>query len=233
MRHLYAIVLACMLAMRSYAQVGDPRCEVSLGVTGGMTMNSVSFSPSVPQTLKMSSMFGFVVRYNSEKYFSSLCGLQMEINYLNLGWKQDFSETSTPQYRYSRDIHYISVPIMARMAWGKERKGLMGYILAGPQLGYAFDESETMSDELRNTDTQLSTARRAQYGKAMEQRFDYGITAGGGIELNMSRAGHITLQVRYYLGLADIFNNGKADYFGRSANGTISVSLSYLFDVLR
>ena len=47
------------------------------------------------------------------------------------------------------------------------------------------------------------------------------------------KAGHFLLEGRYYYGLSDIFGNGKSDVFGRSANGTIIIKASYLFDIIR
>ena len=55
----------------------------------------------------------------------------MEVNYANLGW-EEVIETSSDTY--SRDMHYIQVPILARMGWGYEEKGAMFYVVAGPQL---------------------------------------------------------------------------------------------------
>lgn len=233
MKRLLPILILCLMAAHAEAQVGEPRRDVAVGVTVGMTMNTVSFDPAVAQTMKMSPMFGVAVRYNCEKYFSALCGVQAEVNVLNLGWKEDFAESANPRYYYSRSMKYISVPLMARMAWGREKKGLMGFLLAGPQIGFCLSEKETVCAELQTVNSSLTTARSSQYGKAAENKFDYGICAGAGVEINTRRIGHFTLDARYYLGLADIFNNGKADYFGRSANTTISVKFTYFFDVLK
>ena len=57
-------------------------------------------------------------------------------------------------------------------------------------------------------------------------------TTALGVELN-SRIGHFMLEGRYYYGLSDIYNNSKTDIFARSNNGTITVKLTYLFDVVK
>ena len=66
---------------------------------------------------------------------------------------------------------------------------------------------------------------------AIEKKFQYGITGGAGVEFSHPKVGHFALEGRYYFGLSDIFNNGKKDIFGRSANSTITVKLSYFIDV--
>ena len=70
-----------------------------------------------------------------------------------------------------------------------------------------------------------------QYDLPIENKFEYGITGGLGMEVNTKRAGHFMLEGRYYFGLSNIFHDGKADTFGRSANGAIVAKVSYLFDV--
>ena len=63
-------------------------------------------------------------------------------------------------------------------------------------------------------------------------RSDYGICGGGGIDWS-TKVGHFVLEGRYYYGLGDIFKNTKKDYFGRSGNSSITVKLSYLFDIIK
>ena len=73
----------------------------------------------------------------------------------------------------------------------------------------------------------------AQYTMAVENNFDFGITAGLGMEMSMKRAGHILLEARYYYGLGNIYHDTKADYFARSNHNSIVFKMSYLFDIVR
>ena len=73
----------------------------------------------------------------------------------------------------------------------------------------------------------------AQNSLAVENKFDYGIAAGAGVEFSMRRVGHFMLEGRYYYGLGNIFKNSKSDYFGKSNFGQIVVKASYLFDIVR
>ena len=70
------------------------------------------------------------------------------------------------------------------------------------------------------------SATQAIYGKQIDNKFDYGIAGGAGIELK-TKAGNFFVEGRYYYGLADIFNNSKLDDFGRSANQTITARIGY------
>lgn len=233
MKRRTAFILSCLLGCPAMlqAQVGDARRDLAIGFNAGATLNTISFTPSIKQAMKSEFTGGLTLRYTCEKYFKSLCAIQMEVNYANLGW-EEIIETSSDTY--SRDMHYIQVPILARMGWGYEEKGALFYVVAGPQLGYCIADKEhrggAFSEETLNKRPNKVTQ---QYGKAIDRPFDYGITAGLGLEVNTRKAGHFMLEGRYYFALSDIYNNGKRDPFSRSANGTIVAKITYLFDILK
>lgn len=108
----------------------------------------------------------------------------------------------------------------------------MGYFLAGPQVGYCLGEKSQQSnftlDAEGNPDR--PNGMFEQYHMNVEKKFEYGITAGLGVELS-TIAGRILLEGRYYYGLSDIFKNSKKDVFGRSNNNTIVAKITYLFDL--
>ena len=109
----------------------------------------------------------------------------------------------------------------------------MGYFIAGPQIGYLVGERSHKSDTWTlNAEGRPDRPNglAAQYDMSADHKFDYGIAAGLGIELN-SKAGHFMLEGRYYYGLSDIWKNDKRHVFSRSNNGTIAIKLSYLFDL--
>ncbi len=67
----------------------------------------------------------------------------------------------------------------------------------------------------------------------IENKFDYGIAGGAGIEFSNPHIGHFLLEGRYYYGLGNIYGNSKRDYFGKSNFGNIVIKLTYLFDVIK
>lgn len=224
----WAVLLLSCLSAR--AQVGEHRTDFAIGVNAGYTMNQVTFEPGIKQSWKGAPTLGFTMRYTCEKYFKSLCAVQMEVNYANLGWKEVI-ETSSDTYE--RDVHYIQVPFLARMGWGYERKGAMFYCVAGPQLGFCIGDNDRRGGVFDETTLLLRPNRvYQQYDMPVKNKFDYGITAGLGMEVN-SRIGHFMLEGRYYYALGDMYGNGKKDVFGRSANGTIVAKFTYLIDVVR
>lgn len=211
------------------AQVGQRRTDFSIGATGGYTMNRRNFQPKIKQANLGFPMVGFAARYICEKYFTCIAGIQAEVNYNNLGWKEVIEDGSGNTY--SRDIHYIEVPILMQMGWGRELRGFKFVFMAGPQFGFCLGTAEHYGGDPWDTSHRPQNVTH-QYGKDLDNTFDYGIAAGLGVEFS-SAIGHFILEGRYYYGLGDAFDNSKKGYFGRSANQTIAAKLTYLFDIVK
>ena len=247
MKRLYFLFLISHFSfLISHAQVGEYRTDLALGVNAGYMISSVSFVPEVPQN-KMGGMTGgLTVRYTCEKYFKSICAIVAEVNIAQTGWKENImdidnqpvyyldDETRTNPLSYERKITYLQVPLMARLGWGRERKGLQFFIQAGPQMGFFMSES-TKSNVIKGKDTQTERSSKVveQESMAVERKFDYGIALGGGIEFSQPKVGHFIVEGRYYYGLGDIFKNSKSDYFSRSNFGQIVIKATYLFDIIK
>lgn len=234
---LRIVVLSLLLVVMgtpAFAQVGEARRTLALGVSGGLSLNSIGFDPTIKQNRKKGPTFGLVARYTCEKYFSTYCALQVELNYSEMGWDEHVLNSSSQELpdTYVRTQKYLHLPILARLAWGKEERGVMGYFLAGPQIGYCIGESSKQSVFTLNAEGNPDRPNDmyAQYAMPIEKKFDYGITGGIGLEVH-TKIGHFLLEGRYYYGLSDIYGNSKKDTFGRSNNSTIIAKISYLIDV--
>lgn len=228
-----------------YSQIGEFRSDLSLGVNGGYVMSSVGFNPEIPQKMHVGITGGLTVRYSCEKYFKSICALVGEVNFTQMGWKEDIltaddmpvinKVTGLPE-EFQRELTYVQIPIFARLGWGRERKGFQFFFQVGPQVGFFLNDKITSNfnyDE-RNTSDRVGVQRDAtQDTLAIKNKFDYGISGGLGLEFSHPKVGHFLLEGRYYYGLGDIYGNSKRDYFGRSNNSAIVVKLTYLFDIMK
>lgn len=241
LKHL--LIVLCMLPMFASAQVGDYRNDFSVGFNGGYVLSNVGFVRKISQGMHGGFTGGLSMRYVSEKYFNSICSIVAEVNYAQIGWKENIldkndnpviNEVTGEAERYSRTINYIQVPVFARMAWGREQKGFQFFIQAGPQFGFYLNENTETNFTLEN----YNSADRVnptieQYSMPVEHKFDYGIAAGGGVECCVPHAGHLMLEGRYYFGLGNIYGDSKRDFFQKSNLGNIVIKMTYLFDVFR
>jgi hypothetical protein len=234
-KHSLLFILLALSATFAHAQIGDYRNDLCIGVSAGVTMNKMGFDPIVSQQYHTTPTVGLTLRYTSEKFLTAYCALQVELNYARLGWTEDVLDRNSQPLpdTFKRNLDYLQLPFLARLAWGKEHRGMMFYFLVGPQIGYCIAESSE-----RSAQWTLNAAGNpdrpndlyAQYTLPVKHKFDYGITGGVGVELN-TKLGHFLLEGRYYYGLSDVFGNAKKDVFSRSNHGAIVAKLSYLFDV--
>ena len=230
MKKLILSALACLLALPIMAQLGEERQNLAVGVNLGMNMTKVDFNPRIKQKSLNGMALGITARYMCEKYFNMMCGIQAEINYTQRGWKEDIDDGS--DNTYSRTMNYIEVPLLAHLAFGKDAldSGMRFFLNMGPQIGFFLSEKENMSD---NWDTSARpNGITQQYGKMVENKFDYGILGGAGLEMSTG-IGHFLLEGRYYYGLADFWGSTKKDEFSRSGHSYMGVRLTYLFDITK
>lgn len=243
MKKLLAIVLFTLLPLAITAQVGDHRSDFSIGVNGGYALSNVGFTPKVNQSMHGGMVGGLSMRYICEKYFSTICSVLAEVNYAQVGWKEQILDvydqpvinaTTGLEEQYSRTLNYIQVPIFAHLAWGKEQKGLQFFFQAGPQIGLYLSDKITKNFEIdeRNSQDRVNNVV-AQDTMAVENKVDYGIAAGVGLEYSHPKFGHLLLEARYYYGLGNIYKDSKRDYFGKSNLSNIVVKVTYLFDLVR
>ena len=225
------IVAGLMLAagvLPVSAQLQEQRRNFALGVNGGVNLNSVSFQPTIKQNTMIGPAMGITARYISEKYFKMICGVQMEVNYSQRGWSEKIEDGTDNTYK--RAMNYIEIPLLAHLAFGKdEGHGARFIVNLGPQVGFLLSEKETKGGNWDPSDRYVSNST---YGKMAENKFDYGLVGGMGVELRTG-IGNFVLEGRYYFGLSDFYGNSKSDPYSRSAHSYIGGRLTYLFDISR
>ncbi len=238
---LLLLLLLMTMTLSAKAQVGDYRNVIALGVNGGYMLTSVGFAPKVKQGMLGGASAGITFRYTSEKYFTAICSLVAELNFAQMGWKEniiDINHQRVINYEssiaevYQRRLSYLQLPVMAHLAWGREEKGVNFFIEIGPQFGYCLGEKTTTNfcPETMNVADRANQIT-AQYDMPIEKAFDYGIVGGLGIEYSHPSVGHFRLEGRYYYGLGNIYGASKKDYFSKSNLSAIEIRLAYLVDV--
>lgn len=228
MKRQAIIVAACLSVLSAlplHAQLQDERSNFAVGVNGGVNLSSVSFQPSVEEGYLIGPAFGVTARYVSEKYIKMICGIQVEVNYSQRGWKEVMEEGF--EGSYLRKMNYVEIPLLAHLAFGKDHgNGVRIVFNLGPQMGFMLSENEQITG---NPAAQTNRAT-SQYGKMAEASFDYGLIGGGGLEIRTG-IGNFILEGRYYYGLSDFYHSTKKDPFSRSAHSYIAGKLTYLFDI--
>lgn len=222
MRQLTLIITA-FLALLATAQT-HYEGTIAVGGKGGASLSRVNFNPSVEQTMLPGMTAGVMFRYVEEKNF----GLIAELNLTQRGWKENFEESD---YRYSHRFSYLELPIMTHIFFGNQR--VKGFFNLGPELNVMLGNginSNFSYEEADGLDYFIDDTRHIeQMTMKVNNRFDYGICGGAGMEINLNPKHSLLLEGRFYYGLTDVFPNHKTDIFSSSNSMSITVTLGYFY----
>lgn len=224
------VALALLLPVTVMAQ-REYSPNFSIGGKAGATLSRMAFSPEVHQKFTQGLTMGIACRYTEEKIF----GLIGEINVTQRGWAEDFAKDEAPEFRYSRTLTYVSIPVMTHIYFGSQK--VRGFFNLGPEVGFLLGSSIDANFDYNNYQDvpnfpKPETFRtNEQLAMAVDRKFDYGIVGGAGMELVIKRRHSIMLEGRYYFGLGNIFKDSKRDFFAASRNNSIEISLKYMIRV--
>lgn len=218
-------ILALAVALTTLAANAESHYSphISVGARAGMSMSRMSFSPSVPQSWQNGMVMGITARYAEEKIF----GIIGELNFEQRGWKETFEDN--PGLEYNRRLTYISLPVMTHIYFGPRR--FKFFFNAGPQIGYMISSGINSNFDYNNPAAEgiASTRRVNQMHMDIKNKFDYGITAGLGMEWWATPRNSFVVEGRFYYGLGNIFPSSKADEFSASRSMTLQITAAYNF----
>ncbi len=197
---------------------------IAVGGKAGATFSKVNFNPSVQQSMLPGVTAGLMFRYIEEKNF----GLIAELNMTQRGWKEAYDDAD---YNFNHRFTYLELPIMTHIFFGNQR--VKGFFNLGPELNVMLGDGITSNfdyQQAASTDYFITNARHIeQMTMKINNRLDYGICGGAGMEINMNSKHSLLLEGRFYYGLTDVFSSHKTDVFSSSNSMTVMVTLGYFY----
>ncbi len=209
----------CVLAQDHYAG------NISVGGKAGGVMARTQFSPSVPQSFLPGFMVGVTARYIEEKHF----GIIAELNLEQRGWKEKFDDVDLS---FQRRLTYIHLPILSHIYFGSNK--FRGFFNAGPEAAFLISDNITSNFDYANATTLdefPDNHDSEQYTLDVKNKFDYGISAGFGMEMIWRNKSSFNLEARFYYGLRDVFSNHKKDPFAASSGMALMLTLGYHYRI--
>lgn len=223
-----SLLLALALAATLFTASAQTHYEgnIAVGAKGGVTMSRLKFSPSVPQTMLPGFMAGVTFRYIEEKHF----GVIAELNLEQRGWKEKFDGLN---YAYQRRLTYLQLPMLTHIFFGNNK--VRGFFNAGPEIGLLIGTGTKANFDYANVELiegfPAENRETDQYKLDVKNKFDYGISAGLGLEVIGRNKHSFTLEGRFYYGLRDVFSNHSTDPFSSSSSMSIMVTLGYYYRI--
>lgn len=216
-------VLAAILFPFTASAQQHYKAHIWVGARGAYSMSRADFSPSIKQKWNSGSAGALTFRYSEEKIF----GLVAEIGWTRRGWAENFDPAPLS---YSRSATYVTIPVFTHISFGSAR--VKGFVNLGPSVSFLAGSSTKSNFDYRNpaaTPEFPKNRRTEQFTAEISNKFDYGISAGAGMEFRISPRNAVAVEARYYFGLGNMFPSSKADTFGASRNTNIEVGAAYLF----
>ena len=209
-KSIFTALIILIIVPVVLSQSNDFKPYSSFGVKQGINYSSVLFVPGVKQGITLGYWGGLAYKYQNERLF----GLQIELNYIQKGWKEEFEDTEN---QYSRKLNYVELPFITHVLLGKRK--LKYYINLGTAFAYMFSENEEKSllDE---------TNEREYYDKVVENEIEFTGIAGLGIVYD-SGIGDIQAGFRYIFSFTDIFDITDDTYYYQSQSSVIGFSVTY------
>lgn len=222
-KYLIALICAVFAAFASIAET-HYKPHISIGAKGGASLSEIDFSPSLKQMWNSGTTGAVTFRYTEEKLF----GLIAELGWVQRGWREDYEGAPL---LYRRTLNYVNLPVLTHIYFGSRR--FKGFVNLGPQVSFLLSDN-IVSDfdyhnPLDNPDFPKKNRMTEQMVTPVNNRFDYGICGGVGMEFYVSPRNSILVEGRYYFGLGNIFPATKADTFGASRPMSIEITLGYFF----
>ena len=223
MKRLAVILTTALLAIAATAQT-HYKGTIAVGGKAGASFSKVNFNPSVQQTIEPGVTAGVSFRYIEEKNF----GLIAELNMTQRGWKETYDDID---YKYSRKFTYLELPIMTHIYFGNQR--VKGFFNLGPELNVMLGNSIKSNfayQEAASLDYFIEDSRHIeQLTMEINNKLDYGICVGAGMEVGLNSKHSLLLEGRFYYGLTDVFPNHKTDIFAGSNSMSVTVTLGYFY----
>lgn len=198
--------------------------HVHVGAHGGASLSTVSFFPSVKDKMLQGCQFGVAFRFAEERHV----GLMAELNLEERGWAEDLS--GTPLEYYHRTT-YVELPVLTHIFFGS--RVVKFFFNLGPEIGYMIADKVHSNFDYMHPEKVAGFPQDHRHLEQMKleitNRFDYGITAGAGVEFVIRKRHSLMLEGRYYYGLGNIFPSAKKDYFSSSRGSSILITLGYMF----
>ena len=226
--HILRIAAAiAVIAASCLTAVGQAHynSKFSIGGHAGITLSRMAFQPDTKQSMLMGNMFGVQLKYWEARHF----GLIIELNYEQRGGKENFEGAP---FEFDRRLDYIQLPLLTHIFFSN--KHISGFVNLGPEFGYMIGTSCTANfdpHDLANTPDFPPNRQTEQLTLEPSRKFDYGISAGAGIEFIIKRRHRISLEGRYYFGIGNIFPDDRRDTFSASRGSSVLVMLGYSFRV--
>ena len=207
--------------------------QVSIGLSAGSTLSSVSVDLRDLSTFKIKPKFGYNFNFIADINLNSNLALTTGLSFTQKGFKHTLYTEYTPfkSAEMTSDINYLEIPIYIKIHTSLTNVNF--FYSVGPYFSYGLDGKVSTNifepvDSSYTVDIKWSNKFSNEnnlpntYGYTKIKRFDFGIGNMVGVKYKQL---FLTLDYRYS------FNNIMWEYYldEKMSNSTLSLSAGYMF----
>ncbi|WP_338790583.1 porin family protein [Bernardetia sp. MNP-M8] len=207
-KFFFALLLVATISFStsfsSYAQT-----TTSLGIKGGVNIANFRGEDVKDFDSRTAFNLGLVLNYS----VAESVGLSLEADYASMGAKYDGSLLGVPTGEYTTKLDYLRTTLLFNYYMGSSEMNIRPELFAGPYLGFLLGANNKVED--------------GDYNDVKDgyKGTDFGAAFGAGLHLKVGEKMWLVPDVRYNLGLSNVFDNDNVT--GR--NGVLSVNLGLTF----
>lgn len=199
---------------------------ISFGPVIGFDHSGVS-NGTIKDAVNVKSLFnptfnaGFSLIYARDAHW----GFGGEILFSKEGFKKDITNKRFNEgYTETNSVGYIRVPLRAYYFFGKYKQRIRPKVYLGPSIGFKIMDDHKMKAINNFPQAAADIAPTSEFNT-----IDLGLQAGVGVNITLTRAIWLNLDLNYYQGLSDAIGDNAAYKTGYNMNQNLGFQAGVLF----
>jgi len=227
--------------------VQNSNAQFLFGPLAGTQATQIKFGPLYDgETYGVQPNLGFKVGGALNYSMSDNFSLHSELAYAQTG--KTLTSSSDDNFKHKASYHFLELPLLLRLNFGAQARGVQWYVNAGPQVNYWLSgKGKITASQPAGREGTYDTKYDIRFGEGEVEeevayvhdanRFQFAIDVGGGVILPM-RAQKLMLDVRFsygtsFMGKGESIPMGVSEFTDNFeyTNNVLSISAAYLFEL--
>jgi opacity protein-like surface antigen len=180
-------ILALMLPTVAMAQW-------RVGVNGGADRNHFIIDKHYQTDYVFKDRWGVTLGLMGQYDVSDWLGVRAELDWTQKNYRHTRAVNKTTRYDYTNN--YLQLPVMASFSFGGKK--LRGFCNAGLYGGYWLNSGREGYDSNDFSDRIFNISEDMEFNSERDQRLDFGLLGGLGLEYRFHRHWAAQVELRYY-----------------------------------
>ena len=213
-------ILACVVMLSMAAQA-----QWRVGATIGADYNVFTMDKQYESDWQNNGRWGVTMGVTGQYNFNDWLGIRADLNWTQKNYRRNRDRVAI-DYRYYNN--YLQLPVMASLSMGGQK--LRGFVNLGFYGGYWLSSNREGVEFSSFSDRVYSFSEKIEFDNERDQRWDFGLVGGVGLEYRFATHWAAQMEVRYYYSFTSVQKQYMLikDY---RYNGTtaIQAGMNYIF----